>query len=146
MRLLLDAMLGKLARYLRMCGYDAAYALDRGIEDDEALAALAEREGRLLVTRDEALAARTEGVLLRSREVTDQLRELREGGFDLALPDRPRRCSACNGRVEPLPSGASVPDYAPDPGERALFRCLECGQVYWRGSHWDDVRERLRAL
>lgn len=145
-RLLLDAMLGKLARYLRMCGYDAAYALDRGVEDDDALAALADAEDRRLLTRDEALARRVDGVRLRSREITDQLRELREASFELSLPERPRRCSACNGRVDPLPPDASTPEYAPDPGDRPLFRCRDCGQVYWTGSHWADVGERLADL
>jgi len=57
-RLLVDAMLGKLARYLRMCGYDAAYALDRGLEADEDLLAVARDEGRQLLTRDRQLADR----------------------------------------------------------------------------------------
>jgi hypothetical protein len=47
--LLLDVMLGKLATYLRMCGYDAAYAVERGIEADDALLARADAEGRLAV-------------------------------------------------------------------------------------------------
>jgi len=44
-KILVDAMCGKLARYLRMCGYDAAYTLDRGLEDDEAILAVAAEEG-----------------------------------------------------------------------------------------------------
>ncbi len=145
--LLLDAMLGKLATYLRMCGYDAAYALDRGVEDDDAVFGLAVDEARRLVTRDRELAARAPGdVVLRSRGVTDQLRELADAGFELELADPPRRCSRCNGRLELVDPDADAPAYAPDPADEAVWRCVECGQHFWKGSHWDDVRERLAGL
>ena len=51
-RLLLDVMLGKLAVYIRTCGYDAAYAGDRGLEADARIREVAASEGRLLLTRD----------------------------------------------------------------------------------------------
>ena len=146
-RLLLDAMLGKLARYLRMCGYDAAYALDRGVEADDDLLELAAAEDRRLVTRDRQLAARApNGVRVDSREIEDQLRELGERGFELSLSAEPVRCGRCNGPVEPVDPSETMPEYAPDPGETACYRCRDCDQVFWRGSHWDDVRERLAGL
>jgi uncharacterized protein with PIN domain len=144
-RLLLDAMLGKLARYLRMCGYDAAYALDRGIEADDELLRVAETENRRLVTRDRQLAERAGGVRIDSKAVDAQLRELRDAGFELSLSE-PARCGRCNGPVEPVPSNEPLPDYAPDPAETPCYRCRDCGQVFWKGSHWDDVRERLAGL
>jgi hypothetical protein len=146
-RLLLDAMLGKLARYLRMCGYDAAYALDRGAEADDALLDVATSEGRTLVTRDRQLAARApDGVCIDSREIEDQLRELRETGFELSLAAEPARCGRCNGPVDPVDDGEPVPDYAPDPADTPCYRCRDCGQVFWKGSHWDDVRDCLAGL
>jgi hypothetical protein len=145
--LLLDVMLGKLARYLRMCGYDAAYALDRGIEADDELLAWAASEGRTLVTRDRQLAARADGTVhIDARDVTDQLRELRAHGFDLSMTADPARCGRCNGPVDAVDEAASTPDYAPSPAETACYQCRECGQVFWKGSHWDDVRERLSAV
>ena len=136
-------MLGRLARLLRMCGYDAAYALDRGIEDDDRLCAVADAEDRLLLTRDAALARRVGNALcITSTGIEDQIAELRAAGFTLSLGD-PTRCSRCNGRLEPLSGIASTPDYAPDPGETPVWRCVDCGQCYWRGSHWEDVRARL---
>ncbi|MFC6904180.1 Mut7-C RNAse domain-containing protein [Halalkalicoccus tibetensis] len=145
-RLLLDAMLGKLATYLRMCGYDAAYALDRGVEADEALRTLAGEEGRLLLTRDTDLADRTaDAVLLEARDVGTQLAELRDVGFELAL-DEPTRCSACNGELRELGNDEATPPSAPSTDERRVWRCRECGQPFWRGSHWDDVGARLEGL
>src|SRR6056297_565024 len=128
-RLLLDVMLGKLARYLRMCGYDAAYALDRDEEADDRLLAMSRAEGRTLVTRDRGLANRTsDAVLLTARDVVDQLRELRDDGFRLELPERPARCGRCNGPVERVDSEAATPGYAPAPGETPVWRCIDCGQ------------------
>ena len=145
--LVLDTMLGKLATYLRMCGYDAAYALDRGAEADDDLLALAETEGRRLLTRDEALAGRREdAVLLTEREVVDQLRELAAAGFELELSEEPRYCGTCNAPVEPVDRTEPTPEYAPDPAETPMWRCRDCGQHFWKGSHWDDVAAQLRDL
>ena len=146
--LLLDSMLGKLSTYLRMCGYDAAYVLDDGPDPgDDAVLERARAAGRTLVTRDERLAARADrSVLLASKSVGDQLAEFAASGYSLKLGDRPTRCGSCNGTVVPVDADESVPDYAPDPGERPLWRCRDCGQVFWRGSHWADVAARLEAV
>jgi hypothetical protein len=147
-RLLLDAMLGKLATYLRMCGYDAVYALDDGPDPgDEALLERARAEGRTLVTRDEQLAGRAgDGVLVTSRAVTDQLDEFAAAGYAVELREGPVRCGACNGPLDAVGPDESVPAYAPDPGSRSLWRCRDCGQVFWKGSHWDDVARRIDAV
>ena len=145
--LVLDAMLGKLSTYLRMCGYDATYTSGRGYEDEGAVIALALTEGRVLVTRDRELARRADrSVLLSSRDVTDQLREFREAGFALAIADEPVRCSACNGLLERVDRTEPTPDYAPEPREQPVWRCRDCGQHFWKGSHWDDVAATLAKL
>ncbi|WP_424019641.1 Mut7-C RNAse domain-containing protein [Halorientalis pallida] len=146
-RLVLDVMLGKLATFLRMCGYDAVYALDRDIEADDPILALSRTEDRTLLTRDRGLAARTDdSVLLTAREPVEQLRELREAGFRLELPERPVRCSRCNGVVRAVDGEASTPGYAPDPAETGVWQCVDCGQCFWKGSHWDDVAATLGGL
>ena len=143
LRFLLDVMLGKLATYLRMCGYDAAYALDRDIEADDRIRELALAEDRTLLTRDEQLAARTpDAILLTERAVTDQLRELAAAGVELSLADPPTRCGRCNGPLEQ--TTGEPPEHAPD--EVDCYRCRACGQWFWRGSHWADVEERLSSL
>ncbi|MFC7204382.1 Mut7-C RNAse domain-containing protein [Haloferax namakaokahaiae] len=147
--LLLDVMLGKLAVYLRMCGYDTAYALDSDGEDpgDDALLERAEEEKRVLLTRDVALAERAaRSVLLTGRSPPDQLSELLAVGFELSLSDKPARCGSCNGVVNPIEEGESVPAYAPDADAVRLWKCRDCGQVFWRGSHWDDVETTLKTL
>jgi len=155
-RLLLDTMCGKLATYLRMCGYDAAYALDAGdgdsvdsrdAPDDEELLARADAGGRRIVTRDRRFADRAaDAVLLESRGVEDQLRELLDIGVDLSLPEEPTQCGNCNGRVEAVGPTEPMPEYAPDPEDTDVWRCIDCGQFFWKGSHWDDVADTLAGL
>lgn len=142
-RLLLDVMLRKLATHLRMCGYDAADALDRGVEGDAAVRALAAAEDRQLLTRDRDLAAQTDGALcLTATDVGEQLAELADAGFVLDLSGTPR-CSQCNGSLERVGATDTTPADVPDPGADRVWRCADCGQHYWRGSHWTAVRERL---
>jgi hypothetical protein len=143
---LLDVMCGKLATYLRMCGYDAAYALDRGVEADDRLLALAGEEGRTLLTRDRELAARADGLLLTNRSVDGQLRTLQQAGLDLSLDSDPAHCGRCNGPVARVGADESVPEYARDPAETAVGRCRSCGQYFWKGSHWKRVAETLAEL
>lgn len=139
-------MVGKLARYLRMCGHDTAYALDRGVEDADEVQAWAEREGRTLLTRNRALAARAgDSILVDGLEIDEQLRAVREAGITLELTE-PARCADCNGRLEPVVNGEPTPEYAPATGEQPVWRCPDCGKHFWKGSHWEDVRERLARL
>ena len=171
MRLLTDAMLGTLTTYLRFAGHDTAYALQEGVEADDAVLGLCEREGRRLVTRDRDLAARASGsFLLTERDVEDQLAELAEQGVDLPVPAEPTRCGACNGRLERVPAGEPTPEYAPaasggaaggsdsgNPGPDSvgpgsgsdgfrIWRCPDCGQHFWKGSHWERMAATLAAL
>jgi hypothetical protein len=154
-RVLLDAMVGALATYLRICGYDAAYALDEGVEADDAVLELAVEQDRTLLTRDAALADRAPGsVLLESRAVEGQLRELAAAGFELEPADEPSRCGRCNAPLDRVSAGDSTPEYAPEPGSESgpesegqpIWRCRDCGQCFWRGSHWDDVARTLAGI
>ena len=145
-RLLLDVMLGTLAAYLRVCGYDTAYALDRGVEADDRIAALAGAESRRLLTRDVELAGRVEGsVLLAERDLEAQLGELRAAGIELVPDDEPSYCGRCNGSLEPVPAGADTPEYAPDPDGTDCWRCRSCEQLFWRGSHYERMKSILEA-
>lgn len=146
-RLVTDAMLGRLTTYLRMCGHDTVYAPDADLESDGEIRGFAREEDRELLTRDVELAAATEdSLLLESKEIRPQLRELRETGFELRLPDTPERCSACNGSVERVSGDEQPPEYAPDPVSTPLWRCRACGQYFWKGSHWDDVARTLDTV
>ncbi|MFW5965214.1 MAG: Mut7-C RNAse domain-containing protein [Halodesulfurarchaeum sp.] len=140
--LLLDVMLGGLLSPLRMMGYDTAYALERGVEADEAVLGLATSEGRVLLTRDVAVAERArEGILIETTDPQAQLCELADVGFELVLGE-PTRCSRCNGRLDRCETGPG-PENGPDPSSQAIWQCRSCEQFYWKGSHWEDLARRL---
>ncbi len=144
-RFLLDGMLGKLVTYLRMCGYDTLYAQDEGIEADDVICERAESTGRTVVTRDRALAARTDdAVLLVSREIEGQLSELHGQGIEIELPTQPKRCSVCNGRVNPIDI-EQRPEHAPDTVSH-IWQCGACDQYFWKGSHWERVQETIATI
>jgi uncharacterized protein len=139
-------MLGRLARYLRMMGCDTAYV--RGVTDDEVLRR-ARAEGRVVLTRDRALARRGDPViLLTSVDLAGQLRQVAA-----ALPGVPRtvsfeRCTICNGTLERRAEAAGDPSTSPAANAapshvREWFECRVCGHRYWEGSHTVAVRDHL---
>ncbi|MFQ5918849.1 MAG: Mut7-C RNAse domain-containing protein [Thermoplasmata archaeon] len=142
-RYLCDHMLGTLARWLRLLGYDTAYP--QALRDDELLE-LAKREGRLLLTRDRDLATRSGpgGLYVRSDELDSQVRqvlaELRpEAGDPMS------RCSVCNGTlIETSRESArrAVPEGVWERQER-FWRCTSCDRLYWRGTHWDRMQPKI---
>ncbi|MCA1814468.1 MAG: Mut7-C RNAse domain-containing protein [Halobacteriales archaeon] len=144
--LLCDAMLGKLARWLRLLGFDTAYP--GGDAHDDTLAAQARAEQRVLLTRDVALAQRVpRSVLLRSKDPEAQLREalLALGAPDPAL--RLTRCTLCNEPLRPAKpeEQARAPPSVRD-GVSAYRTCPSCGQLYWRGTHVAAIERALRGL
>ena len=145
-KLLLDAMVGRLRTYLRICGHDTLYALDEGLESDGAIRNRAEGDGRTLVTRDRELAARTEdAILLESKEIEEQLAELAAAGIALEPTDEPEYCGVCNGTLEALPDDEQPVEEVPDDQER-IWYCLDCGQQFWKGSHWERIGETLDGV
>jgi len=146
-RFLADAMLGALARWLRVLDVDVAY--DPAL-DDPALVARAVAEARTILTRDRKLVERRlarNHLLIRSDEVGEQVRQvLAEAGL---RPDSCRlfgRCLRCNVPLAPLPAEAArarVPPYVARTQEE--FRiCPCCGRIYWRSTHVERMREWLR--
>jgi uncharacterized protein with PIN domain len=140
---LLDVMLSRLAVYLRLCGYDTVCALDRDEERDGELLAMADREGRTLLTRDVQLAERGDHVsLLQAADPPGQLHKLAAAGLTIEPATEPVRCGRCNGEI--AVAEGETPDYAPDPEDVEQWRCRDCGQVFWKGSHWDRMTRALR--
>jgi len=162
LRFVTDRMLGKLSTWLRILGHDTVYAAEITIkngdkDEDNAIAAFAEREARILLTRDKDLAASAQKsgvhcVQIKTDEVMEQLKELLRHDITINLEPVPVRCSECNARIrkvkdteEEILKGKS---YVPLSmiGEWDFWICERCGRIYWEGSHWRDMRERLKPL
>lgn len=146
-RFIADAMLGRLARWLRTLGYDTAYG--DSIGDDE-LVRRAFEEGRHILTRDRRLYEewRVEGVLIEADNPLEQLREV-VSALGLSEPTRLfTRCRVCNGVLRPVPRGL-VADRVPArvwQRERSFVECPECGRLYWEGTHTERMRRVVEAV
>lgn len=145
-RFVADVHLGKLARHLRLIGLDTAYRADA---DDTALVELADRERRILLTRDRGLLKRrvvAHGYFVREthshRQCVEVLR--RFGPLDLQPFSR---CLRCNGLLREVPKSAV--DAALLPRTRQHYdhfeMCSGCGRVYWKGAHWKRLKHAIEA-
>ncbi len=147
-RFVLDAHLGRLAAYLRLLGFDAAYA---SLADDADLARVSHDEQRILLTRDRGLLRRRIvglGYLLRSDDPREQLREILDR-FELRRDARPfTRCIRCNGRIEPVQKSDIL--HLLEPKTIRYFdtfgRCDACGSIYWQGSHFRRLDDFLATM
>ena len=143
---LCDAMLGRLARWLRAAGYDTGLAT--GHENDRVLIEAALAEDRLLLTLDrdflEYKAARGCTLVLEGADLSAQARELkRTVGVDWLF--RPfSRCVVDNAPLRPANKDEreSLPTQVQDRGG-AIASCPLCGRIYWTGDHHERMRKRL---
>lgn len=145
-RLLADCMLGRLAKWLRLLGYDTAYENDA---TDHELARRARAEGRILLTRDQQLSNRRglETLFIRSQQLEEQVKEVRDA---IGPPVDPSlsRCTVCNAVLEDVNAAAvadRVPPYVLET-HTEFRRCPGCGRVYWAGSHIDTMDEQLEGF
>lgn len=136
-------MLGRLARWLRILGYDTVFEPDA---DDWALVRCARAEGRLLLTRDRQLAIRrgVSALWVESQELAAQVQEVLaavgpspEGAFS--------RCPVCNDRLMPLSRREARRRVPPHVfrTQQEFRLCPMCERVYWRGTHWARMREAV---
>ncbi|MHA6249591.1 Mut7-C RNAse domain-containing protein [Pontibacter sp. CAU 1760] len=144
----LDVHMGKLARSLRMLGFDSSYANDY---TDSQIAAMAASENRVVLTRDVGLLKQKIirwGYWLRSQQPEEQLREVLQR-FRLTAAIRSfTRCMACNGVISSVPKHQVLAQLQPK--TKAYFdqfyQCLSCGQVYWKGSHYEKMLAKVKTL
>lgn len=147
-RFLADAHLGRLAGYLRMLGFDTLFEVE---SPDQALAALASREERILLTRDRALLMHrviSHGCYVRAVRPREQLSYLLSR-LDLCPLIRPfTRCIRCNRLLESVAKETVLMQLPPNVRvTRTEFRrCPECHRVYWKGGHYQRMRSLIDGL
>ena len=143
---IVDGMLGDVARWLRIMGYDTLFI---GDADDEEI--LRNSANRILLTSDEELYRRavrhgTEACLLQEVGLLGKLRSVSRR-YGLSSKMCGRRCTACNGTLsratpESIPSSKDIlPTHIDE-----VWSCARCGKLYWRGSHWKGIERTLREV
>ena len=151
-RFVADAMLGSLARKLRALGFDTEYYKSG---DDAGIIALAARSGRIILTADRSLASLASGrglraILLVGTNDRQRVRAIALAAGDMGFPlsRGASLCSLCGCELERV-RRADVTGQVPPSVEgrhRLFYRCISCGKIYWRGSHWKKLRSLSRVL
>ena len=145
MRLLVDATAGKLARWLRILGFDTEYIATCDIPP---IVKLARQSGRSVVSRNARLVGRLGGgILLESDTLEKQVRQVvRTVGRDkLAFFTR---CSVCNAELESVEKQTirgRIPEYVYENHDEFAI-CPVCGRYYWQGTHWQNMKADIDRM
>jgi uncharacterized protein with PIN domain len=145
-RFLVDFMLGRLAKWLRIIGYDAVYSRER---DKTSILMQSLIENRILVTRDHEMARNNSRkiILVQSDRIGNQLRQvLTEENLQITIQRFFTRCTLCNILLQPVADKETVASLVPAyvlQSHEAFSRCAECGKIYWKGTHLDLLVKEL---
>ena len=141
-------MLGKLAKWLKILGFDAIYFSK--IEDSDLLAQ-AQKEGRILLSRDNALIEKSHGIetlFIESEDWNTQVEQVLDE-FELWQVVRPySRCIECNSELKDLPRSRAKNLVTPFVYEKAgsFALCPKCSRVFWKGTHHKDMEFKIREI
>ncbi len=149
MRFIADAMLGRLAKWMRIIGCDVSYY--RAIGDRE-IVDLALKEGRMILTKDTLLIRRKKArgnfLLLESDIYTEQLKQVTEH-FSIDLYEGlMTRCIECNIPLAAADKEAvrgAVPEYVYT-SQDSFRRCPGCEKIYWPATHKDEIMKTLQEI
>ena len=139
--------MGKLAKSLRILGFDTIYENSYGERD---IVRISSQESRIVLSRSIRIISNSaifSGFLIKSVNVDLQLQELiRE--FDLIPDFKPyTRCLICNGAIVPVEKTGILNRLPPNTALYfdEFYQCLQCGKVYWKGSHYDRMEKFIRG-
>lgn len=148
MKFLVDAMLGKLARWLRMLGHDVIYSVEF---NDSELLDLMNREKRVLLTKDlelykTAIRKSLDAYYIEGKSEIERLAEIaKRYALSLDVDMNISHCPICNTQLLATPK-----EQLKNELEKNTFtfydefwKCFNCGQIYWQGAHWKQINNTL---
>ena len=151
MKFIADVMVGRLAKYLRMTGYDVTYI--NNIKDDMIIE-IARNEDRIILTRDRLMLERKEiknhiikSVYIKDDSIYMQLKQVRNE-LEISIKPVLKRCIECNTVLEEIKkehAHGKVPPYVYSTQNYFLL-CKSCGRIYWRGTHYKNIGEFFNKL
>ena len=144
---LVDAMLGNLAKKLRVLGYDSTYF--SSIED-EKLVTVAKNEKRTILTKDELLCKTAQNqnipaILIRGNDEIEQIAQIHQSMKleKFVIDTNNSRCIVCNGKLQPIEKYRII-DKIPEgilEKEEKFWMCDGCKKIYWQGTHFEKLQE-----
>lgn len=148
MKFILTPELGRLAKWLRILGFDTVYCS----ENFASLLIQALRDSRVILTRNARLVDKAAGVRLvhiNSDEVSEQLKQVLAGlNIKLDKDTMFSRCLICNAELKEIEKQSvkqKVPEYV-FKTQNEFFTCVSCGRIYWSGTHWGNVAKTLKEI
>jgi len=149
MRIVADNMLVKLARWLRLGGISVENA---PYTDDSKIISFVKRKRALLLTSDKQLARRSRRRGFNVLLINDTNLDKQLAYVIKALSLKPKVpgmiCPVCNGKLKRV-SKSSVKDLIPKKVyalHKSFYKCNKCGRIYWRGTHWERIKERYKRV
>ncbi|RLF46558.1 MAG: hypothetical protein DRN09_00010 [Thermoplasmata archaeon] len=150
MKLLCDQMLGTLAKWLRLLGFDVYYVDDK--TTDDRILDIAKRERRVIISRDKQLIKRAKKREIKVIETnsTDLDEQLKAVTLIYSINEEEilSRCSLCNTplvEIEKSKIKDKVPPKVFDLHDEFWY-CKKCDKVYWKGSHWEKIEKKMKKL
>ncbi len=147
-KFVLDVHLGKLARLLRLLGFDSFYRND--LTDDEIID-ISLNERRIILTRDRGILKNnkvSQGYFIRDSNPEAQVSEVLRR-FDLYSQIRPfQRCLNCNGLIQSIEKEKIQEFLLPHTQQtfQEFFQCVNCQKIYWKGSHYQRMQEKIERI
>ena len=140
-------MLGTLAKWLRICGYDTEYVRE---ENDDEIIEKAKEEGRVVITRDKELFRRCKNaILVESNGIEEQLQKVfKEANISINEENLLTRCTLCNVPVEEIEKEkveGKVPPHAYEIHDE-FWICPKCKRIYWMGTHWENMEKMIKKI
>ena len=141
MKFVADTMLGRLARWLRLLGFDVLYP---NLDDKELIKFADER---IILTRDKELGEKKNVFLIKSVDVDEQLKQV-INELKPEIQNPLSRCSVCNQILIEVDKN-SVKNLVPEriyKSHDIFWRCPDCNKIYWKGSHYDKIVRKIKEL
>ncbi|MBC7474194.1 MAG: hypothetical protein H7263_07860 [Candidatus Sericytochromatia bacterium] len=144
-KFIVDANVAKMAKYLRMLGFDTSYNFEL---PDKDIVALAEKEKRIILSRDIGLLKRknaTLGYFLRKTNIEEQVMEVLKR-YDLTSQIKPLSiCLECNGHINQVNKDSIIKKLNENVAKEydEFFQCNNCKKIFWKGSHHDKMLNNI---
>ena len=145
-RFIADCHLGKLAKYLRVMGFNTLFF---STIDDNDLIELAKEQGRIILTRDRLLHERKKAptFYLESIDNLEQLQEL-QAEYGIKEYSLSSRCIVCNTRLQSIEK-SKIEDQIPQKVKQYFSEfeiCSKCERIYWKGDHYKRMMLTIDAI
>lgn len=142
-RFICDFMLGRLAKWLRLLGFDTAYYRNA---DGKTIINRSKKEGRIILTRSKILSEKFEDlILIESENLMDQLEQITRS---VKIKSPFSRCPLCNIETKEVRKETIKEDVPPYVFEihNDFKRCPECGRVFWKGTHYKEIKKVIDEI